>query len=300
MGGDAGSVNAALAGIGVPPEGVTAIQLHPAAPGAETSRKSLTRVPKPHDGAVMSTQYPNQPYAPTQPQPASIATASVVLGAVGFVVGICSVIGLILGLVARGKVKRGEISPARVTAGIVVSAVSLALGIIGWIVIFSLAAAGSSMQDTTSTSIAAPAVTAEEAPVVDQAPVEEPVAEPVVEEAPAPVEATEAAPAPAPVVEAPSESVAQKNAVRQAESYLEYSAFSRSGLIGQLEYEDYSTDDATYAVDHITVDWNVQAAKSAASYLEYSSFSRQGLIDQLVYEGFSASEAEFGVSQTGL
>ena len=95
-------------------------------------------------------------------------------------------------------------------------------------------------------------------------------------------------------------SVSRDNAVESAISYLEYSAFSRSGLIEQLEYEGYSESDATYAVDSLDVDWNEQAAKSAESYLEYSSFSRSGLIDQLMYEGFSASQAEYGVSQVGL
>ena len=94
--------------------------------------------------------------------------------------------------------------------------------------------------------------------------------------------------------------MSQENARESAESYLRYSAFSRSGLIGQLEFEDYSTADATYAVDVLDVDWNEQAAKSAASYLESSSFSRQGLIDQLIFEGFSQAEAEYGVGTTGL
>jgi hypothetical protein len=53
-----------------------------------------------------------------------------------------------------------------------------------------------------------------------------------------------------------------------------------------LKYEGYSTKDATYAVDAISVDWNQQAAKSPKDYLEFSSFSRSGLIEQLKYEGF--------------
>ncbi|MCZ4279020.1 Ltp family lipoprotein [Rhodococcoides yunnanense] len=92
----------------------------------------------------------------------------------------------------------------------------------------------------------------------------------------------------------------QRNAVRSANSYLEYTSFSRQGLIEQLEYEDYSTEDATFAVDYVAPDWNEQAAKSAESYLEYTSFSRQGLIDQLVYEGFTYEQAQYGVDQTGL
>lgn len=92
----------------------------------------------------------------------------------------------------------------------------------------------------------------------------------------------------------------QRNAVRSAQSYLDFASFSRQGLIEQLEYEDYSTADATFAVDYVAPDWNEQAAKSAESYLEFSAFSRQGLIDQLLYEGFTSSQAQYGVDQAGL
>ncbi|WP_461163605.1 Ltp family lipoprotein [Arthrobacter sp. R4-81] len=94
--------------------------------------------------------------------------------------------------------------------------------------------------------------------------------------------------------------ISQQNALSKAADYLDYSAFSRTGLIGQLEYEKYSAEDATWAVDRVTVDWNEQAAKKAKDYLEYSSFSRSGLVDQLLYEGFTPEQAEYGVSTTGL
>jgi hypothetical protein len=92
----------------------------------------------------------------------------------------------------------------------------------------------------------------------------------------------------------------QQNALRSASSYLKFSAFSRSGLIGQLEYEKFSTADATWAVDRVTVDWNEQAAKSAQSYLKMSSFSHPGLVDQLTFEGFTPEQAEYGVGKAGL
>jgi hypothetical protein len=100
--------------------------------------------------------------------------------------------------------------------------------------------------------------------------------------------------------ELPLSPMSQQNAVRAAEDYLEVSAFSRQGLIEQLEYSEFSTADATFAVDSITVDWNLQAAKAAQDYLEVSAFSRSALIDQLMYSGFTASEAAYGVSTTGL
>ena len=94
--------------------------------------------------------------------------------------------------------------------------------------------------------------------------------------------------------------VSQKNAVKKAESYLDYSAFSRNGLIKQLEFEGFSNADATYAVDNIIVDWNEQAVKKAKSYLDYSAFSRNGLIKQLEFEGFTYEQAVYGVEQNGL
>ncbi len=92
----------------------------------------------------------------------------------------------------------------------------------------------------------------------------------------------------------------QHNAVRAANRYLDYSSFSRQGLIDQLTYEDYSTEDATFAVDNVAADWNEQAALSAPDYLDYTAFSRQSLVDQLIYEGFTPDQAQYGVDQTGL
>jgi len=96
-----------------------------------------------------------------------------------------------------------------------------------------------------------------------------------------------------------AETLGQKNAVSKANSYLSLMAFSRTGLIKQLEFEGFSTEEATYAADHCGADWNEQAAKKAQSYLDLMSFSRSGLIDQLLFEGFTQAQAEYGVSAVG-
>lgn len=98
----------------------------------------------------------------------------------------------------------------------------------------------------------------------------------------------------------PVSTVSQRNAVRAAKNYLDFSAFSRQGLIQQLEYEDFSTADATFAVDSIAVDWYAQAAKAAKNYLDYSAFSRGGLIEQLEYEGYTPAQAAYGATAAGL
>ncbi|MDD3723137.1 MAG: Ltp family lipoprotein [Lutibacter sp.] len=97
-----------------------------------------------------------------------------------------------------------------------------------------------------------------------------------------------------------SETVSQKNAVKSAKAYLNYSAFSYTGLIKQLEYEKFSHADAVYGVDNSNADWFAQAAKSAKAYMEYSAFSRGSLIDQLKYEGFTQAQAEHGADTVGL
>jgi TM2 domain-containing membrane protein YozV len=97
----------------------------------------------------------------------------------------------------------------------------------------------------------------------------------------------------------PTLTLPQQNAVGKAQSYLKYQAFSRTGLIGQLEFEGFSTEDATFGVDHIAADWSAQAGAKAKSYLEYQSFSREGLYDQLIFEGFSDAEANAGLAAVG-
>jgi hypothetical protein len=100
--------------------------------------------------------------------------------------------------------------------------------------------------------------------------------------------------------------VEQQNAIQAAQDYLDYTAFSRKGLIEQLHSdagEGYPLKVATFAVDSLHVNWNEQAYKSAKQYLEYSSFSRKGLIEQLssdAGEGFTYKQAVYGVTKAGL
>lgn len=94
----------------------------------------------------------------------------------------------------------------------------------------------------------------------------------------------------------------QENAIRMAEQYLDYTAFSRKGLIEQLMFEGFSEPDATFALDELEpyVNWNEKAMIKGQSYLDFKPFSRQGLIDQLVFEGFTKDQAIFAVDNLGL
>lgn len=114
----------------------------------------------------------------------------------------------------------------------------------------------------------------------------------------APVEpAAPAAPAPE---EAGNLSTSQKNAIRSAETYISLMPFSPSSLAEQLQFEGYSAEEASYAVDALDVNWDEQAVKSAEAYLLVSAFSRDGLIAQLEFGGFSAEQAAAAATSVGL
>lgn len=98
---------------------------------------------------------------------------------------------------------------------------------------------------------------------------------------------------------APAASLSQSNALNQANRYLSLMHFSRSGLISQLEYEGYPTEDATYAADSCGADWYAQALGKGQDYLSMSAFSYSGLIEQLQYEGFSYDEAAYAANNCG-
>jgi hypothetical protein len=100
----------------------------------------------------------------------------------------------------------------------------------------------------------------------------------------------------------PLSPVSQENAIRSAKEYLNLQGFSRQGLIRQLvSFDNYSTDDATAAVDSIPVNWNEQAARSAKEYLSLQGFSHSGLVNQLIqFDGYTPSQAEYGTTAVGL
>jgi hypothetical protein len=96
----------------------------------------------------------------------------------------------------------------------------------------------------------------------------------------------------------------EQQAIGAAQDYLNFSAFSRQGLIDQLDSaagDGYPVDVATAAVDSLNTDWNAQAAKSAQQYLSYTHFSCSGLISQLdssAGERFTKAQATYGAHQT--
>lgn len=100
--------------------------------------------------------------------------------------------------------------------------------------------------------------------------------------------------------------LAMENALAEAKNYLDFSPFSRQGLIDQLSSDygsQYNVGDATWAVNQLDVSWKKQAVRAARDYLNFTSFSRQGLIDQLSSSygsKFTVEEATHAVNQLGL
>src|SRR5262249_44526758 len=101
---------------------------------------------------------------------------------------------------------------------------------------------------------------------------------------------------------------AQQQAVESARNYLSMgNGFSRTGLIKQLSSsygEGFPKSVATFAVDHLHVNWNQQAVESAENYLSMrSGFSRSGLIQQLSSpygDNFTHAQAVYAANPVGL
>lgn len=99
------------------------------------------------------------------------------------------------------------------------------------------------------------------------------------------------------------QAASRERALESAQSYLEMSGMSRNGLIEQLSSsagEGFPMADATWAVDHVRVDWNQEAVEAAKSYLEMTPMSKAALIDQLsssAGEGFTLAQATYAADR---
>ena len=103
----------------------------------------------------------------------------------------------------------------------------------------------------------------------------------------------------APTTATNSATAGQTNAVSMAKSYLDYTAFSHDGLVEQLEYEEFTHEEAVYGADNCGANWNEQAVKQAKSYLDYTAFSHDGLVEQLEYDKFTHEQAVNGADNCG-
>lgn len=91
----------------------------------------------------------------------------------------------------------------------------------------------------------------------------------------------------------------EKNALRTAKNYLDFTAFSYSGLIKQLEFEGYSTEEAAYGADNCGANWREQAQRATDNYLDFTAFSHSGLVKQLEFDGYTTEDATYAADNCG-
>jgi Host cell surface-exposed lipoprotein len=120
---------------------------------------------------------------------------------------------------------------------------------------------------------------------------------------PSPAATTPSPAAPA----APQYTPAQQQAIEAAEQYLQTGGgFSRLGLIQQLDSPDgngFPRSIAKFAVNHIKVNWDQQAAEAAKGYMKQGGFSYSSMVQQLdspYGDDFTYSQAVYGAKAVGL
>lgn len=91
----------------------------------------------------------------------------------------------------------------------------------------------------------------------------------------------------------------QRRTIARAESYTNLMAFSRARLIQQLEFEGFTHNDAQWAVDQLTIDWNEQALKKANSYHSLMSLPPDNIRRLLTFEDFSEEQIDYAMTNIG-
>lgn len=94
-------------------------------------------------------------------------------------------------------------------------------------------------------------------------------------------------------------SFGQENALKTAKQYIKIMPMSFDGLVEQLEYEGYSSEESRYGAENCGADWNEQAIKTAKRYIDLSGFSYSSLVEQLEYEKFTHDQATYGADNCG-
>ena len=77
---------------------------------------------------------------------------------------------------------------------------------------------------------------------------------------------------------------------------------SKAGIYDQLTSENgeqFTAEEAQYAVDNIQADWNANALETAKNYQESMDMSPEAIRDQLTSESgekFTAEEADYAIA----
>lgn len=99
---------------------------------------------------------------------------------------------------------------------------------------------------------------------------------------------------------APDLTPSQAAAVAKAGLYLKTVPLSRDGMVAQLEFDQFSPEDAAFGADNSGADWNEQAAKKAKMYADTMAMSGGQLHDQLLFDKFTEEQAAAAVAGLGL
>lgn len=102
-----------------------------------------------------------------------------------------------------------------------------------------------------------------------------------------------------PIPEEEVATIGEKNCLSDALNYLNLMGYSKSGLIKQLEFDEYSETEIEYALARCGADWNEEALQLAYGYTSAMSMSKTALQEQLIYEGFEESEINYALEQLG-
>lgn len=96
-------------------------------------------------------------------------------------------------------------------------------------------------------------------------------------------------------------SMEELNALKSAESYSKTMHMSKARIYKQLtsEYgENFTSEAAQYAIDHIQADWNANALATAKTYQTTMHMSKQRIYQQLISsygEEFTKEEAQYAI-----
>ena len=122
-------------------------------------------------------------------------------------------------------------------------------------------------------------------------------------QAPSPAATTSSRAAPAAAQYTPE----QQQAIEAAKQYLQMGrGFSRLGLIQQLDSSSgngFPRSVAKFAVTHIKVNWDQQAAEAAKGYMQQGGFSYNSMVQQLhspYGNDFTYRQAVYGAKAVGL
>ena len=89
----------------------------------------------------------------------------------------------------------------------------------------------------------------------------------------------------------------QVQAIQTAKGYLDTMHLSQTELLQMLSVENIDSEDAKFALEYLSIDWNQEARKKAKEYCMHKiGFSKEKLKAQLLFDHFTEEEADFAVS----